>query len=134
MKAKDLIPKVEGVFLALLEEKGNEEYAVYLINDRKDIMEGIIVTSVGFGENMQSGEALKTATLRHSLEVLLPEEYAKIELIIPEVFGLYNEYWVSFWIDEVLYDKKFLFLPDSIKIEDLTRRVYFCRNCTTAYG
>lgn len=119
MKAKDLIPKVEGVFLALLEEKGNEEYAVYLINDRKDIMEGIIVTSVGFGENMQSGEALKTATLRHSLEVLLPEEYAKIEIIIPEVFGLYNEYWVSFWIDEVLYDKKFLFLPDSIKIEDL---------------
>lgn len=119
MKAKDLIPKVEGVFLALLEEKGNEEYAVYLINDRKDIMEGIIVTSVGFGENMQSGEALKTVTLRHSLEVLLPEEYAKIEIIIPEVFGLYNEYWVSFWIDEVLYDKKFLFLPDSIKIEDL---------------
>ncbi|MFM7664337.1 MAG: hypothetical protein ACKO68_07395 [Bacteroidota bacterium] len=119
MKAKDLIPKVEGVFLALLEEKSNEEYAVYLVNDRKDIMEGIIVTSVGFGENIQSGEALKTATLRHSLEVLLPEEYAKIELIIPEVFGLYNEYWVSFWIDEVLYDKKFLFLPDSIKIEDL---------------
>jgi hypothetical protein len=118
MKAKDLIPKVEGVFLALLEEKGNEEYAVYLVNDRKDIMEGIIVTSVGFGENMQSGEALKTATLRHSLEVLLPEEYAKIELMVPEVFGLYNEYWVSFWIDEVLYDKKFLFLPDSIKIED----------------
>ena len=120
MKLYDLIPKVEGVFLALLEEKDNGEYAVYLVNDRKDIMEGIIVTSVGFGENLQSGEALKTATLRHSLEVLLPEEYAKIELIVPEVFGLYNEYWVSFWIDEVLYDKKFLFLPDSIKIEDFT--------------
>lgn len=120
MKIHDLIPKVEGVFLALLEEKDNAEYAVYLVNDRKDIMEGIIVTSVGFGENLQSGEALKTATLRHSLEVLLPEEYAKIELIVPEVFGLYNEYWVSFWVDEVLYDKKFLFLPDSIKIEDFT--------------
>jgi hypothetical protein len=120
MKIHDLIPKVEGVFLALLEEEDNAEYAVYLVNDRKDIMEGIIVTSVGFGENLQSGEALKTATLRHSLEVLLPEEYAKIELIVPEVFGLYNEYWVSFWVDEVLYDKKFLFLPDSIKIEDFT--------------
>ena len=120
MKIHDLIPKVEGVFLALLEEKDNAEYAVYLVNDRKDIMEGIIVTSVGFGENLQSGEALKTATLRHSLEVLLPEEYAKIELIVPEVFGLYNEYWVSFWVDEVLYDKKFLFLPDSIKIEDFS--------------
>jgi len=120
MKIHDLIPKVEGVFFSLLEEKDNAEYAVYLVNDRKDIMEGIIVTSVGFGENLQSGEALKTATLRHSLEVLLPEEYAKIELIVPEVFGLYNEYWVSFWVDEVLYDKKFLFLPDSIKIEDFT--------------
>lgn len=120
MNIHDLIPKVEGVFLALLEEKDSAEYAVYLVNDRKDIMEGIIVTSVGFGENLQSGEALKTATLRHSLEVLLPEEYAKIELIVPEVFGLYNEYWVSFWVDEVLYDKKFLFLPDSIKIEDFT--------------
>lgn len=120
MNIHDLIPKVEGVFLALLEEKDNAEYAVYLVNDRKDIMEGIIVTSVGFGENLQSGEALKTATLRHSLEVLLPEEYAKIELIVPEVFGLYNEYWVSFWVDEVLYDKKFLFLPDSIKIEDFS--------------
>ena len=120
MKIHDLIPKVEGVFLALLEEKDNAEYAVYLVNDRKDIMEGIIVTSVGFGENLQSGEALKTATLRHSLEVLLPEEYAKIELIVPEVFGLYNEYWVSFWVEEVLYDKKFLFLPDSIKIEDFS--------------
>ena len=55
MNIHDLIPKVEGVFLALLEEKDNAEYAVYLVNDRKDIMEGIIVTSVGFGENLQSG-------------------------------------------------------------------------------
>ncbi|MFM7664626.1 MAG: hypothetical protein ACKO68_08870 [Bacteroidota bacterium] len=119
MRTKDLIPQVEGVFLALLEENDNAEFAVYLLNDRRDIMEGIIVTSVGFGENLLSGEALKTATLRHSLEVLLPEEYAKIELIVPEVFGLYNEYWVSFWIDEVLYDKKFLFLPNSIKVDEM---------------
>lgn len=119
MKTKDLIPKIEGVFLALLEENDNAEFAVYLLNDRRDIMEGIIVTSVGFGENLHSGEAIKTATLRHSLEVLLPEEYAKIELIVPEVFGLYNEYWVSFWIDEVLYDKKFLFLPNSIKVDEM---------------
>jgi hypothetical protein len=119
MRTKDLIPQVEGVFLALLEENDNAEFAVYLVNDRSDIMEGIIVTSVGFGENLHSGEALKTATLRHSLEVLLPEEYAKIELMVPEVFGLYNEYWVSFWINEVLYDKKFLFLPNSIKVDEM---------------
>jgi hypothetical protein len=45
---------------------------------------------------------------------------AKIELIVPEVFGLYNEYWVSFWINEQLFDKKFLFLPDAIHMNKLT--------------
>jgi hypothetical protein len=119
MRAKDLIPKVEGVYLAVLMEQETSEFAVYLINDKQDIMEGIIITSVGFGEKPTTGEALKTATLRHSLEVLLPGEYAKIEWIVPEVFGLYNEYWVSFWIDEVLYDKKFTFLPDSIRVSEL---------------
>jgi hypothetical protein len=41
-------------------------------------------------------------------------------LIVPEVFGLYNEYWVSFWINEELFDKKFLFLPDAIHADKLT--------------
>jgi hypothetical protein len=51
---------------------------------------------------------------------MLPNEVAKIELIVPEVFGLYNEYWVSFWINEELFDKKFLFLPDAIHADKLT--------------
>jgi hypothetical protein len=28
---------------------------------------------------------------------------------MPEVFGIANEYWVSFWVNDVLYDKKFVF-------------------------
>lgn len=119
MKASDLIPKVEGVFIALLEENNTPEYAVYLVNERSDIMEGIIVTSVGYGEKVTSGEAIQTATFRHSLEVLLPGEYAKIEMIVPEVFSLYNEFWVSFWIDEILYDKKVLFIPGSINVQEM---------------
>jgi hypothetical protein len=31
-----------------------------------------------------------------------------------DVFGISNEYWVSFWVDEVMYDKKFVFPPESI--------------------
>ena len=41
--------------------------------------------------------------------------FVKIEPIMEEVFGLTNEYLVSFWIDEVLYDKKFIFLPETIQ-------------------
>ena len=77
-------------------------------------MEGIIITSTGYGENANTGEKLKTSTLRHSLEVLLPQEAAKIEPLMEDVFALSNEYWVSFWVNDVMYDKKFIFLPETI--------------------
>lgn len=120
MKLSELVPKVEGIEFAVLLENDSPEFAVYLRNAKQDIIEGIIITSVGYGENPTTGEAIKTATLRHSLEVMLPNEVAKVEIIVPEVFGLYNEYWVSFWINDELYDKRFLFLPDAIHTDNLT--------------
>lgn len=117
MKEGLLGPKVENVGIAVVQETDEDKntmYYVYLLNLRDDIMEGIIITSTGYGENANTGERIKTSTLRHSLEVLLPNEAAKIEPIMEEVFGLANEYWVSFWVNEVMYDKKFVFLPETI--------------------
>jgi hypothetical protein len=110
-------PKVDNVAVAVVEEDNESKekmlYA-YLLNLRDDIMEGIIVTSTGYGENAETGERVRTSTLRHSLEVLLPNEAAKIEPIMDDVLGLANEFWVSFWVNETMYDKKFVFLPESI--------------------
>ena len=92
MKISELIPKVEGIEIAVLLEDEGAEYSVFLRNGKEDIIEGIIITSVGYGEDPSTGEKIRTSTLRHSLEVMLPKEIAKIELIVPEVFGLYNEY------------------------------------------
>jgi hypothetical protein len=115
MKKDIILPKVDRVdVVVILEDELTNEYNVYLWNHSEDIIEGIIITSAGFGEDPLTGEKILTATLRHSLEVLLPNEVAKIEVIMPEVFGLYNEYWLSFWVNEVLYDKQFLFPPESI--------------------
>ncbi|MBU3658921.1 MAG: hypothetical protein FGM14_03555 [Flavobacteriales bacterium] len=117
MKEGLLGPKVEGVGVAVIQsvnEEKEKEYTVYLINLREDIMEGIIVASTGYGENTATGEKIKTSTLRHGIEVLLPNEIAKIEPIMPEVFGLSNEYWVSFWVEDVLYDKRFVFPAESL--------------------
>jgi len=115
MKKDIILPKVDRVDVVLiLEDELTNEYNVYLWNHSEDIIEGIIITSAGFGEDPLTGEKILTATLRHSLEVLLPNEVAKIEVIMPEVFGLYNEYWLSFWVNDVLYDKQFLFPPESI--------------------
>lgn len=110
-------PIVENVAVAVVQQINTEnhpEYLVYLLNLRDDIMEGIIINSTGYGENANTGEKIKTSTLRHCIEVLLPNEAAKIEPIMEDVFGIFNEYWVSFWVDDVLYDKKFVFPPETI--------------------
>jgi len=110
-------PKVENVCVVVAQqwnEENHPEYYVYLMNLRDDIMEGIIITSTGYGENANTGEKIKTSTLRHCIEILLPNEAAKIEPIMEEVFGISNEYWVSFWVNDVMYDKKFIFPPETI--------------------
>lgn len=115
-------PKVEGVAFAVVQQLNEEDekmYYVYLMNLREDIMEGIIVTSQGYGNNVSTGETTRTSKLRHSLEILLPNEAAKIEPIMEEVFGLSNEFWISFWVEDVLYDKKFVFVAESISEENM---------------
>lgn len=117
MREELLGPKVENVRMIVVPELNEEntiQHYVYLLNLRDDIMEGIIINSRGYGMNVNTGEQVKTSTLRHCLEVLLPNEAAKIEPIMEELFGLTNEYWVSFWADDVMYDKKFIFLPETI--------------------
>jgi hypothetical protein len=114
-------PKVENVSVALVEiplDNDEKEYIIYLLNLRDDIIEGIIVASTGYGVNPKTGEEVKTSTLRRGIELMLPNEAARIEPIMPELFHLTNEFWVSFWIDDVMYDKRFLFLPGSIKQEE----------------
>lgn len=122
MREELLGPKVENVAIVVAQQKGenNEDiYNVYLLNLRDDIMEGIIITSKGYGENPDTGEKIRTSTLRHCLEVLLPNEAAKIEPIMEDVFALANEYWVSFWVEDVMHDKKFVFVPGSISEENM---------------
>ena len=109
-------PKVENIGVAVVEqfnENNDKIYNVYLLNLHEEIIEGIIITSRGYGSK-PNGEKVKTSMLRHSLEVLLPNEVAKIEPIMEDVFGIANEYWVSFYIDGKMYDKKFVFVAESI--------------------
>jgi hypothetical protein len=121
MKKDIVIPVVEDVWVAVVHDPiENEEtdWDVYLINMKGTEIEGVLVSSRGYSaiENDQR----KTATFRHFLDVLPPKSYKKIEPISSEVFGLNNEYWVSFYIDKKMYDKKYIFLPETIKQEHLT--------------
>ena len=70
-----------------------------------------MITSKGYGEI--DGEQKKTSILRHMIKELGPECVAKIEPIDPQVFALTNEFWVSYYILDQIFDKKFIFTPGS---------------------
>ena len=119
---KDIdFPKVEGVKIAVtyqIDEFENEIWDVQIINRNAFAIENVMITSRGFGKN-HNGEEIKTSILRHFIEKVAPHAIAKIEAIQPELFAINNEYWLSYYIGDQLFDKKFLFLPDSIVKENL---------------
>ena len=115
MKKDIHIPKVENVTMAVARNKnelGEELWNVYLINTNGFPIENTLVASKGYG--MKDGEKQETSTLRHFLETVPANEVAKVEPIDPAVFHLNNEYWVSYYIGRQIFDKKFIFLPETI--------------------
>ena len=114
-------PLVENVFVTVIQEIGldNEPvYNVYLINNKDTDLDNVLVTSKGYLKSREDGSKIETSTIRRNLKTIKSKSFQKIEPIIEEVFGLNNEYWISFWIEDKLYDKKFIFLPETIKEEN----------------
>lgn len=110
--------EIENVFVAIVEDKADGVWKVYLLNRQEKELETVMVTSKGYGE--KDGETQKTSMLRHMIPKIEAGEYALIEPISEDVFHLNNEYWVSFFIDAQLYDKKYIFVPETIIKEHLS--------------
>jgi len=107
--------KVEDIAIAVALEAENPEsktWYVYLINLKAEGIENALVTSRGYGN--KDGEEVKTSTLRHAFPKVAGQSFALIEPIDEQTFGLANEYWLSYYINGQIYDKKFIFLPESI--------------------
>ncbi|EAY31059.1 hypothetical protein [Microscilla marina] len=121
MKKDIEIPKVEGVEVAVARKKtetGEYDWHVYLINRNDFVLDNILITSTGYGQ--KNGEAQKTSTLRQMIEKMDKESFAIIERIDPQVFHLSNEYWVSYYVNGKIHDKKFIFMPGSIVEQNLS--------------
>jgi hypothetical protein len=106
---------VTDIAIAVALEKESAEsklWYVYLINLKKEPIENVLITSKGYGE--KDGEKVKTSTLRHMFPLVNGGAYVLVEPIDEQTFGLNNEYWLSYYIGKNIYDKKFIFLPESI--------------------
>jgi hypothetical protein len=106
--------------VALLNETPEvKNWTVYLVNLKDVQIDNVLISSKGYGE--KDGKMVKTSVLRHFIGDVKANSYAGVEAIDTEVFGLTNEYWLSYYINGVIYDKKFIFLPESIVDENLIR-------------
>lgn len=106
---------VTGVKLAIAKEETalGTEWAVYIINLNLVELKNVMITSKGYGEI--NGEVKKTSTLRHVIDELGEQAVAKVEAIDPSVFVLNNEFWVSYYILDQIFDKKFIFTSGSFE-------------------
>lgn len=113
-------PKVINVGVAMVKEKNEVNewvWNAYIFNLRDEVITNVLVSSRGYGE--LNGEKKNTTILRHFIENVDSLDFKKIEPVMPDVFELNNEYWVSFYVDGIIHDKKFVFVKGSIAEENM---------------
>ncbi|RZK01597.1 MAG: hypothetical protein EOO46_19840, partial [Flavobacterium sp.] len=124
MKKDIQIPVVENVFLAAVQEWSDEMmekvWYVYLINDSDFNLDGVMVVSKAFGT--LDGEMKKTSMLRHAFPAIPAVSTVKVEMLEKSVLALNNEFMVTYFIGNTLYDKVFIFKSNSIN-ENATEEV-----------
>ena len=113
MKKDIQIPEVTGVEIAVVYEYNalykTDDWNIYIINNKTVDLEMIVIVSQGFSETKT------TSLLRKKLDTLPANSFAKVEFIQPELFVLNNRFQVSFFENNQLKDKTFLFEKNTIK-------------------
>ena len=116
MKKDITIPEVENVFVAAVQEWSDDfmekVWFIYLVNDSDFNLDSVMVVSKAFGT--VDGEMKKTSLLRHAFVEIPAVSVVKLEMLEKSVTTLNNEFMVTFFIGNTLYDKKFTFNANSI--------------------
>ncbi|PQB05325.1 hypothetical protein [Aureitalea marina] len=115
MRKDIVIPEVRNVYVAAVYEFNKDfntyDWNAYIINDGSVGLETVLIVTQGYNEQKM------TAPLRHSLKLLPPKSYARIEFLEDSVLQLANFFSVTYFIGDTLYDKRFE-LPANSVIED----------------
>ncbi len=117
MKKDIEIPKVEDVYIAVVNEYNDiyktQDWNAYIINDKTEDLDIIIIVTNGYSEDKI------TSTFRKKLDKLPAKSYAKIELMQEELFALNNQFKVSFFQGNQMFDKTYLFRKNTINLKAL---------------
>jgi len=119
MKKDIQIPEVKDVFVAVVQEYNEihktKDWNAYIINDKDSVLEMVLIVSKGYSSDKE------TSIMRHKLESLPPRSYAKIELMQDDVLALNNEFKVSFFENNKMFENTYLFRKNTINDKALQR-------------
>lgn len=119
MKKDILIKKVTDIAMAIIPNEEDPNFGdVYFLNLKEKDLKNVFITSRGYGEI--DGEKVETSQLRYFYDLIGAEMAIKVEPIDAKLFQLANEYWISFNLDDFMYDKKYVFVPGSFIKENFT--------------
>ncbi|MFS4468915.1 hypothetical protein [Maribacter sp. 2210JD10-5] len=117
MKKDIEISIAKDVYVALVHEWNEEflskDWNAYILNNKNSPIEMALIVSKGYDGD------LKTSTMRHAIPVVSAKSYEKIEVVQEDVLQLNNEFFVTYYYDNKLYEKRFLFEKGIIKFDNL---------------
>jgi hypothetical protein len=118
MKKDIHFPKDEEVHMAIVREKdeGENVWNAYIINTRESKIDTLLLTSKGY--STRQDEDVKTSVLRRQLLNMEPHTAQKAEQIPEELHKLTNEFWLSFYDGNTIYDKKFTFSSHAFESDE----------------
>ena len=124
MKHDIIIPPVEGVGLAILPDdlalplETAAPWSAWLLNHNDYPLHTVLIVSEGYGQH--DGQPVATSKLRYFFEEIAPHHAVRVELIDPAIFHLTHQFWVSFYHEAQLFDKKYVFVPGALAAAHLT--------------
>lgn len=117
MKKDIHIPKVEGVYIAVVNEYNDiyktQDWNAYIINDKDIDIDMVLIVTSGYNEDKM------TSIFRKKLDVLPKKSYAKIELMQEDLFTLNNQFKVTFFEGNQMFDKTYTFRKNTINLKAL---------------
>jgi hypothetical protein len=120
MKKDIKIPEVKRVSMAAVYEYSpnftTREWNVYLINEGDLSLDMVLVVSKG----SDSGSDRKTSVIRRKINSLPPRSFAKIEFLPEELLEFDNLFQVSYFQDNKMFERDFLFKGNTVAVEHLT--------------
>ncbi|WP_405574105.1 hypothetical protein [Winogradskyella sp. Asnod2-B02-A] len=112
MKKDISIPDVKDVHVAVVQEQHIEyktqDWNAYIINNSDNDLETVLIVSRGYSDKKL------TPVMRHTIAKLPARSYAKIEYLQEKVLELNNEFKITFFEGNQMFDKTYVFRKNTI--------------------